>query len=313
MMEAKLCHKCSTNKPLSEFGKKKSAKSGLYSSCKACVSKQNAKYKSTHKERLSIVQKTKYAATKEKHAERWQAYYSDNADAINRVKNERREQEFQEFIGLFGGRCEFCEETEPEFLTADHVQDDGFVRRESKNQILRLVAEKGLEEVKRRIRILCYSCNSGRNAENPIAWRGIHFGPQLDTSKTCGTCKLDLNVSKFARDKNSQDGFRRECRKCHSNRGKILKEKALEFMGLVCVCCSQSDPHKLTFDHIVGGGTRERKAGGKQSFSLYRALLSGEIEKSLFQTLCHNCNFSKHYNGRCIHQIRRDQVPAEGE
>ena len=72
MSDCKKCSKCGESKPLSEFGKKKRAKDGLYPSCKSCV-------------------RSYYLENKERVRERGKKYREENSDKIKQRKRKYRE------------------------------------------------------------------------------------------------------------------------------------------------------------------------------------------------------------------------------
>lgn len=78
--------------------------------------------------------------------------------------------------------------------------------------------------------------------------------------------------------------------KCHH----LLRMKAIEYLGGKCVNCGESDWRCLQFDHINGGGNRE-KITGKYS-EVFRDILSGK--RPDIQLLCANCNWKKRYENK---------------
>jgi hypothetical protein len=67
-----------------------------------------------------------------------------------------------EFIEAYGGKCECCGETEPEFLSLDHIFGDGARHRRQlrRGNIYRELKRLGWP--KDRYRLLCYNCNIAR-------------------------------------------------------------------------------------------------------------------------------------------------------
>jgi hypothetical protein len=68
-------------------------------------------------------------------------------------------------LQAYGGECQCCGETEPEFLCIDHVNGDGAehrrqlrVRQQFTSNMLRIVAREGFPD---RYRLLCWNCNYG--------------------------------------------------------------------------------------------------------------------------------------------------------
>jgi hypothetical protein len=96
------------------------------------------------------------------------------------------------------------------------------------------------------------------------------------------------------------------CRRCHQD-GTIARKiqqvaQAKEILGNRCNCCGETEPKFLTFDHINGGGTKERKPG-VDHVNPYRYIISNP-KQIKFQLLCYNCNCGQHLaGGICPHKI----------
>ncbi len=65
-----------------------------------------------------------------------------------------------------------------------------------------------------------------------------------------------------------------------------------------CICCGEFRLSMLTLDHIAGGGNKHRK---QHKYTFLSGWLKAHNYPSGFQTLCSNCNLSKHINGICEH------------
>jgi len=68
-----------------------------------------------------------------------------------------------EVIDAYGGKCECCGETEPVFLTIDHIDNSGAVERGSR--LIGTGLYKRLKDwgwPKDRYRLLCFNCNIAR-------------------------------------------------------------------------------------------------------------------------------------------------------
>ena len=85
-------------------------------------------------------------------------------------------------------------------------------------------------------------------------------------------------------------------------RGRELYWKArvnlLGIFGGKCKRCGFSDIRALQIDHIRGGGTKERKSGGRNGKNLYYKLMKEislvpEDTLKKYQLLCANCNYIK--------------------
>ena len=90
----------------------------------------------------------------------WKLWYDANSE---RVKSHRRQygrQEKLRFIAAYGGKCECCGETNPEFLSLDHINGGGQVDRAVRGTgeyLYRAVRREGYPTDK--YRLLCLNCN----------------------------------------------------------------------------------------------------------------------------------------------------------
>jgi hypothetical protein len=130
-----VCITCKKSWPLSEYYKDKNRPNGLYPECKTCVL---AKRKSTYNANPS-----KYRAASARHNE------GLRRDAFN----------------AYGGACACCKEQHSEFLTLDHVHNNG------KQHRIEVGGTKGVYQWAKKqgypqdgsLRILCYNCHMSRS------------------------------------------------------------------------------------------------------------------------------------------------------
>jgi|WetSurMetagenome_2_1015567.scaffolds.fasta_scaffold15073_5 hypothetical protein len=79
--------------------------------------------------------------------------------------------------------------------------------------------------------------------------------------------------------------------------------------GSICFNCGETGIEFLTLGHINNDGNRKRQTDHCGTSYFYHKLLNNEMNRSLYQILCWNCNFSKYLGeGECIHQRRIGQV-----
>jgi hypothetical protein len=76
-----------------------------------------------------------------------------------------------------------------------------------------------------------------------------------------------------------------------------IKERVYTVYGNCCKHCGFSDRRALQLDHVLGGGTKERKEKRWSSSSVYADALKNP-EK--YQLLCANCNAIKRYENQEI-------------
>ena len=87
--------------------------------------------------------------------------------------NRRIKDELQKIVyQAYGNKCECCGEVEPLFFNIDHINNDGKkdrIRPSGKARdslsVLKLIIR---ENFPKRLRILCYNCNMGRERNNGI-------------------------------------------------------------------------------------------------------------------------------------------------
>ncbi len=78
-----------------------------------------------------------------------------------------RDQQRAKVYAAYGNKCQCCEETEPLFLTIDHVNNDGHLERKAHSQgglYSRIIQENFPD----RYQILCWNCNAGKKRNNGV-------------------------------------------------------------------------------------------------------------------------------------------------
>jgi hypothetical protein len=89
-----------------------------------------------------------------------------------------------------------------------------------------------------------------------------------------------------------------------------LRLEAIAAYGGKCVCCGEDHEEFLTFDHIHGGGNKERKSSTCGSDFCRKLKLLG-YPKDKFRLLCFNCNCSIGIKGYCPHERERQSQAAD--
>jgi len=123
-MEGKVCIQCGQLKALTSFD--------------VSFDGQNAKY--------GFTQRTSYKS-------RCKACYALRDRLGTKMK----------FIAMYGSICICCGESDPRFLTLDHVKDDGNIHRKdfACNQIMAVAIKQHRPDL---YQILCYNCNCGKSS-----------------------------------------------------------------------------------------------------------------------------------------------------
>ncbi len=199
-------------------------------------------------------------------------------------------------ISELGGVCKNCGETEKEFLTIDHVSDDGFIQRNQlhSNSVIYRQILSDIQSGK--FQILCFNCNIVK-ALAPI--QRFNF---VEGGKECKSCDRSLSSDAF-RKRDGGRWLRTTCKDCESDSRRLVKVQVFALFGNVCTCCSEKRTECLSLDHVEEDGSRLREEGiHATGYNLYRRILNGTVSADGLQLMCFNCNFSKHIGGCCIHR-----------
>jgi hypothetical protein len=144
-MNHKLCKRCGAVKPASEFGSNAGRHDGLQVYCKPCWTE----YRNGRKAETKASQRRWYATHRDEHLEQKAEYYRENREAIRpkRWKVNRDPDEYARHVAdmkarsrvyrakvfaHYGTSCECCGESNPGFLTIDHI--NGCTKEERKKQ-----------------------------------------------------------------------------------------------------------------------------------------------------------------------------------
>lgn len=81
------------------------------------------------------------------------------------------------------------------------------------------------------------------------------------------------------------------------NRRLQYRREMLAEYGGKCACCGESDPRKLTMDHIDGSGHLHRKGPRRErkGYIVAVELRRQGWPKANYQLLCWSCNSVKHF------------------
>ncbi len=88
---ARMCSRCGTTKPSSEFHKSSTAKDGLCSHCKSCERERKAKYRSENKEKIRAQGQAQYAANPEKRRDSHRRWAKRNPEKLKEIKRRYRQ------------------------------------------------------------------------------------------------------------------------------------------------------------------------------------------------------------------------------
>lgn len=137
----KVCTKCNTLKPKdSYYSNKKWTTDGLQSWCKECIKKSR------------------------------KDYYNRDIEKLRKKGRDDRKKEKLALINAYGGKCVCCGESQWEFLTIDHINNDGAEHRRrlgkgikskgSTTMVWRYLRKNGYP--KGEFQLLCFNCNCAK-------------------------------------------------------------------------------------------------------------------------------------------------------
>ncbi len=237
------------------------------------------------------------------------------------IKEKIRNLDIREMLqNGYNNKCNCCGESSWQFLTVDHIFNDGVHDRK-----MHFCGEKffnyliELNFPTDRYQLLCMNCNYSKAKYN--------FCPHLLENKTknsmCNFCNCMLNdENMFPVDmKNSYE----ICKTCsvalakydnnvitdknlRDKQGRLkLKQDVFDNYGGICECCGEDEFYFLNIDHILGGGSsRKNRTKLSSGNGLYRWLRQNNYPKDNYRILCYNCNCSRGFYGQCYHELNRE-------
>jgi hypothetical protein len=327
MQERQKCLACGDEKPLDEFYKNLVKANGHDAKCKKCRKARASNYRKENADRIAKQRREHYMENRESLLAQKAAYYgntrearlSQKSDYWHRNKDVIRQRTatwrsrnqnwvkssgkiaraivLDEVLACLGSQCMLCGETEREFLTVDHIENDGYLERRLgslgwKRRIINGTADRS------KYRILCHNCNLGRYRLNPV--HHLIRKEFVGCEQVCTKCKCSKDLACFSSQSSHSAGLCLDCR-----RSKVVarRQRLIAELGGTCQCCGIRDWWKLVIDHVNDNGGRQRQVGQRGGIDLLSAIARGELRRSDFQLLCWNCNHSKHRgSGMCIHQ-----------
>jgi hypothetical protein len=278
MPSEKFCTRCKVWKSTTEFAPNAGRQDGLQVYCRPCW----ISYRNGRKEKTAESWARWYAKNAEQQRKQAVDKYWANRDVVRerRKKVNRDPEEYARHVASvmertrkikaevfthYGTSCACCGESNPGFLTIDHI--NGCTREERKTQGIGSrfycwLRKNGFPEG---FQTLCYNCNSGRATNG-----GICPHKAQKRNKTV-----------------------------HHRRTKL---KVFNHYGRKCACCGESNDGLLSIDHINGCKREMREQHGLGSH-FYRWLVRNHFPEG-FQTLCLSCNMGRSRNGGiCPHKM----------
>src|SRR5574343_20102 len=152
----KVCKSCGNKKNENEF--KKDGKGYLYQPCKRCCADRYRQWQQNNREHIREYQREWINNNRDKHNE------------YNRNRNKRLK---DSVMSYYGNKCSCCGETEPKFLTVDHVNNDGAAHRKEVHgdKIYSHIIKANFPDS---FQILCWNCNLGKQFNGGICPHKSH-------------------------------------------------------------------------------------------------------------------------------------------
>ncbi len=150
----KICRLCKSTKSLADFHADKIKSGGYRSECKECTRARGRKYYS---------QNGKVVRAKNK---LWRDANKVSSKEQERDRRARQRINCIEYYSNGSSVCACCGEGNFRFLTIDHINNDGYIHRNSGvSHICSWLIKNGYPEG---FQVLCFNCNCGKRVNNGV-------------------------------------------------------------------------------------------------------------------------------------------------
>jgi len=265
------CNKCESWKTRLQFYKASSTKNGLSSFCKKCDQRKGILLRIKNKSRINVQIPKHKICCKCKTNKQSNSYFLDKSkkDGLNSICKECEEKRYIDerkaaFIALGGIKCNKCGITSIEFLTIQHINNDGKEHRIISNP-RKLYKDVTLNPDRSSYEVLCICCNKEDFMDNYMH-----------------TKDFILNARK---------------------RLTVLKLISNGVIKCSCINCDETKVRRLCIDHIVPYKINNEGPRNKALYDWIIAKNKSDDEKLRrrlkFQILCHNCNMAKGVSNIC--------------
>ena len=281
----KRCSACREEKPLSHFSRSRRRADGIDGNCRQC----NAHRQRAKKARYITAGLCIDCAAPRQSNKR----YCDPCASVYSTTKRRRHQGLRmRALTTYAAhelKCACCGETRVEFLTLDHVNNDGNAHRQQCGSTYGTYWHLKRNSFPPIMQVLCFNCNMARAAIGVCPHRG---SPEIGAPnelrpvnnlqegtglKQCSKCGMLLPRGCFYRDPGTRDLLQSRCGACtrEAARDRLVRIKREALMHyshtgrLQCACCGEAEVNFLVLDHVNGGGTRERRTAGQSGAPYY--------------------------------------------
>lgn len=165
------CKKCGAEKPITEFRENKPGYRRRV--CNECMDAAHEEWQRANRERLLAWRREYHAKNRVKRTEQAKAWNAENRERqrANRQKTYWRLKE-QAYAAYGGYVCACCGETEPMFLSIDHVNNNQREYAKKLGQfhtgakLLKWLEENNYPQGE--FQILCHNCNQGKRLNGGV-------------------------------------------------------------------------------------------------------------------------------------------------
>jgi hypothetical protein len=92
----------------------------------------------------------------------------EGAAATQAIQSRYKKKLKAETLLAYGNKCNCCDETQPVFLTIDHVNNDGGGRKREKGGLQFYSKLRKLGYPQDEYQLLCFNCNTGRHLNGGV-------------------------------------------------------------------------------------------------------------------------------------------------
>jgi hypothetical protein len=279
----KTCNKCAKTLPIKEYYHNKGMKDGHLNICKECVDTQVKEYVNNNRPEVYARQRIWRQANIEHVRDLGlKQYYKHKDEPKYKINGAKRAKIYLAEIRLemlehYGYSCACCGESNPKFLTIDHLNEGGNKHRKELGGTIPFYCFLKRNNYPSGYQTLCFNCNIAKARNLSTNRNNVcpHISPTPDT---INPIEQHAWVKSLAR----------------------LRNQIYGHYGRRCSCCGLGDELFLSIDHVNGNGNKQRTSlGGTRGF--YKWLIENEFPNDV-QIMCFNCNMGRYRNkGGCPH------------
>lgn len=165
--DRRICKKCNEAKDILEFPLYNKERGWRRHECEEC-------YRHRHKDMYNANRGHRLKQARERYSyDPAVGWTSKRKQQAYSAANRRREKYRDIVVSMYGGECAACGETEPLFLTMDHINNDGWQLRKSNYREggIALYLDVMRHGKRDDLEVLCYNCNFGKNRNGGVLVR----------------------------------------------------------------------------------------------------------------------------------------------